>query len=100
MIWMKYDDRNIRDAQLVRKHECGMLRYELYKRKNTDSELDALFLYDLRMVSYSPSAPVREACICAVSSVCERANKIFDMAVAWEVTPVAIEDFYSEYLSR
>ena len=91
---------NILDARLVRKHECGMLRYELYMRKNTDGELDVPFLFDLKLISHSPGAPVREACISAVSSILDRANMVFDMAVAWEVTPVAIDDFYQEYLSR
>ena len=97
---MKYNDGDMMDAQLVRYCECGLHRYELYKRTNTDSELNAAFLYDLRMVSHSPSAPVKDACIRSVSSRAEKANRIFDMAVAWQISPVAIEDFYEEYLSR
>ncbi len=75
--------------------------YELLRRQNRDIDSDAEFLYDIILTKLCPDGAVcSSVCLSAVSSVYERAYRMFLCACNNTVTPMCAHDFFEEYHAR
>ena len=75
--------------------------YELLIRQNEEAELGVMILYDIIITKrLSDGTVCSSACLSAVSSVYERAYRMFLCAYKNTVTPVCAADFFEEYNAR
>ena len=76
------------------------LCYELYRRKNIDSDVDAVWLYDLYISKRDGSELLDRVVLRAVGSVYYDAVRMCDTALGWSVSCISAYDFYEEYITR
>lgn len=76
------------------------LYYQLYRRKNTDTDIEAVWLYDLSVTKRKGSEILDHAQLRAVSSVYLDAVRLCETAIGWGISPISVYDFYEEYVTR
>lgn len=73
--------------------------YDIYKRANSDTALEAEYLYDVVLTKWDVGGERDLCCIAAFGSSFDDAYNFVCCAIRFEVTPISLFDFYEEYLS-
>lgn len=86
-----------RDASYI---DGCTLRYELFRRKNTDMNIEVAWLYDFSLTKLKGREVLDRAFISAVSSTYDAAVLMCETALRWGVSCISAYDFYEEFISR